>query len=810
MKFSYHWLKELSGTKKSPEQLAKLLLLHVFEVEGVEKYAHHLDGVVVGEVVKLQKHPNADTLRVVEVAVSKTDTRQIVCGAPNIALGQKVAVALPGVKLPGGIEIQVATLRGTESQGMICSAKELGLGDEHAGILVLPEDTPTGAPFAKYFELEDSIIEVKVLPDRGADALAYQGMAREIAALDGHTPHFREEGISEKKSKNSKIPTYNRAPQVTISDKQNCRRYIGIAFKDVKVGTSPLWLQVKLIISGLRPVNNIVDITNYLMLLTGQPMHAYDTDRISGALSIRRAKKNEKLTLLTGETRKLTIEDLVIADDKKILALAGVMGGKDASVTEGTSNVFLEIANFDGPTVRRTKTRHSLPTDASYRFERGLDPNLPGEAAREAVMLIATLATGKCVGMRDIYPSVAKPWNIRLSLGRVENVLGVKIPLFEAVRSLALLGLTVKKVADQEALEVTIPTRRPDLRDEWNLIEEIGRMRGYDKIAPVAPLVPLAPIAKNAEKTFERRAKECLAASGFDELMTYSFYGEGDQAAARLPRAGHLELENPPSPEQKLLRMTLAPTMLRKVRENLRHFDRFDCFEWESVFMKGDKKQTCKEKKSLLLATVIPKKSAKGLAASNAFGGGEAFSALKGKIEALLDAFHIGNAVFEPLPESADMPEASVLHPTRSALIRSGDTMLGAVGELHPSVARDFDLDARVALAEFDVAALIATQSRELIFTPLQKFPFAVRDISLTFPKRVTVAQAEALLFEAGAPLLKKSELFDVYEKNDEKNLAFHLSFGAADRTLSSEEMDSAFDRIVALAGTRFGARLRL
>jgi phenylalanyl-tRNA synthetase beta chain len=798
--------------------LAKLLLTHAFEVEGIEKFHHGLDGVVVGQVVKLGKHPNADKLRVAEVAVGKKDIRQIVCGAPNIALGQKVAVALPGAKLParnashsdaggpGGIEIKAAALRGVESRGMICSARELGLGDEHAGILVLPEDTPIGASFAKHFELEDSIIEVKILPDRGSDALAYQGIAREIAALDGYAPHFGEKR-SEKKSKPIKIPSYNRAPKISISDKQGCRRYIGVSFKDVTVGTSPLWLQVKLSISGLRPVNNIVDITNYLMLLTGQPMHAYDADKVSGALSIRRAKKNEKLTLLAGEMKKLTTEDLVIADDQKILALAGVMGGKDTAIAEGTSNVLLEIANFDGPTVRRTKTRHNLPTDASYRFERGLDPNLPEEAAREAALLVASLASGKCTGMRDIYPSAAKPWKIRLLLDRVRSVLGVKIPLFEAVRFLALLGLTVKKVADQEILEVTVPTRRPDLRDEWNLIEEIGRMYGYEKIAPVAPLVPLASIAKNAEKAFEREAKEYLAGSGFDELMTYSFYGERDQSAARLPRTEHLELENPMNPQQKLLRMTLAPTMLRKVCENLRHFDHFDCFEWESVFVKGGKKQMTKEKKSLILATVIPKKSGRGETAPKA---GVAFFTLKGKVAAFLDALHIGNITFEPLPESSDMPEATVLHPTRSALVRSGKTTLGVIGELHPAAAEDFDLDARVALAEFDVAALAAARNDEIIFAPLQKFPFAIRDISLTFPKRVTVAEAEALLYEAGAPLLKASELFDVYEKDDEKSLAFHLFFGATDRTLSSEEMDNAFDRIVALAKERFEARLRI
>lgn len=801
MKYSYNWLKELSGTKKSPEQLAKLLLTHAFEVEGIERYAHHLDGVVAGRVVALEKHPNADKLRVAEVEIGKDDTRRIVCGAPNIALGQMVAVAPVGTALPGNMVIKEATIRGVLSMGMICSAQELGLGDDHTGILVLPEETPVGAPFARYFALEDSLIEIKILPDRGSDALSYEGMAREIAALDGHAPHFGEEGVASKKAKGIRMPAYNRVPKITISDKRSCPRYIGLAFKNVTVSESPLWLKVRLILSDLRPVNNIVDITNYLMLLTGQPLHAFDSDMLSGGIVVRHAKKNERLTLLGGAIKKLTPEDLVIADGKKALALAGVMGGKDSGITEETTNLFLEIATFDASTIRRTKAYHHLLTDASYRFERGLDPNLPERVARLAVLLLTEHSSGKYLGMRDVYPKAIKPWKIILSLKRVESVLGIEIPLFGVVRYLALLGLQVKKVADREKVEVTVPTRRPDLRDEWNLIEEIGRMQGYDKIPAVAPNFPLIPVRKDGAKHFERSAKEYLAQNGFDELMTYSLYGERDQSAARLPRAEHLELENPLSPEQKLLRMTLAPTMLRKVRENLRHFDHFNCFEWESVFMQGNKREPSQEKKSLLIAMVQRKKS------------NEIFFDLKGRTLAFLEAFRIRGITFEPLPAETALPEASVLHPSRSALVLKDGVRLGVIGELHPAVARDFGIEARVALAEFDVKTLNALRADEVLFVPLQKFPLAVRDISLSFPrvsgKSVTVGEVEALLADAGAPLLKKSELFDVYEQGEEKSLAFHLSFGAPDRTLSSEEMDVAFDRIVASAKERFGARLR-
>jgi phenylalanyl-tRNA synthetase beta chain len=794
MKYSYRWLKELSGTKKSADQIAKLLMTHAFEVEGMEKFSLGLEGVTIGKVVGLEKHPDADRLRVAQVEFSKKDTRQIVCGAPNLALDQKVAVALPGVVLPGNVEIKQATIRGVESNGMICSAAEMGLGDDHSGIMVLPEDAPIGALFAKHFGLEDTIIEAKILPDRGSDALSYQGLAREIAALDGYAPHF-----GEKKSKAVRVPSYNRAPKVVITDKIGCPRYIGISFKDVIVGESPLWLKTKLILSGLRPINNIVDITNYLMLLTGQPMHAFDADKLSGAVTIRRAKKNEKLVILTGETKKLCEDDLVIADTKKAIALAGVMGGKDTGVTAETKNIFFEIANFESSSIRRTKTRHNLPTDASYRFERNLDPNLPGMVAGEAAMLISTLAGGKLSGVRDVYPRPLKPWKIALSLDRVGHVLGGNLPLFEAVRSLALLGLQVKKVPGKEVLSVTVPTRRPDLCDEWDLIEEIGRMRGYDKIAPAAPCLPLIPAVENPSKQFARRTKEYLANAGFDEIMTYSFYSDKDRAAARLPEAGHLALENPMNPDQALLRMTLLPTLLRKVRENLRHIDTFDCFEWESVFQNGMKRGVIDERKMLALATVLATKDAKGAA----------FYALKGKVQAFLKTMRVAEVSFIPVSDAPTFAAVSMLHPTRAALIMAGDRIVGVMGELHPSVAKSFNLDARTACAEFDAEVLRSAIDDKIVYEPLRRFPYAVRDISLVFSRGTSVGEVEQMFCEVGAPLLEKHELFDIYEQNGEKSLAFRLFFGALDRTITSTEMDQVFDRIVEEAGKQFGALLK-
>lgn len=787
MKYSYHWLKELSGTKKPAERVADLLMRHAFEVEGVETYPHGLDGVVTGRVLSVMPHPNADRLRIAQVELGKGVVRQIVCGAPNLAPEQRVAVILPGATLPNGSEIREAEIRGVKSSGMICSEKELGIGEGHEGILVLPEETPIGAEFAKLMGLADTLLDVKILADRGSDALSYEGLAREIAALDGHAPQF-----AEAKAKPFKVPSYNRAPKVHISDKKACRRYVGLLFKDVVVGESPLWLKTKLLVSGLRPINNIVDITNYLMLRTGQPLHAFDADKLAGGVQIRMAKKGEKLELLTGEKKFLVTDDLVIADSKKVLALAGIMGGKQSGVTTTTKDVFLEIANFDGATIRRTRIRHGLPTDASYRFERNLDSNVPIEVAREAAELIRELTGGKLVGARDEYPEKRKEWKIELLLSRVEGVLGVKVPIFEVVQYLALQGLMVRKVNGKDALLVTIPTRRPDLRDEWDLIEEIGRMRGYDKIVPVAPVLPLVAAPENPVKRFERTLKEMLVRSGFTEIMTYSFYGIRDMEAFGLEVAGHVELANPLNPDQTHLRKTLVPSLLRKVKENLRHTEAFSVFEWESVFEKS-KKTEIKEEKMLALALVSREKGTKE------------FFRLKGSLENLFENLHINGVEFvrHVVPETGDE-----WHRTQSADILFKGKKIGTLGTLMPFILKNFGVHTSVAVAVLDAKALRESVQTEKIFQPLPKFPFAVRDISLVFTKKVESAEVVRCMLEAGAPLLRSVELFDIFEKEGNRNLAFHLAFGADERTLTSEEMDATFDRIVAEVGHVLGGRL--
>ena len=790
MKYSYNWLKELSGTKKSPEQLAKLLMMKAFEVEEVVKYPHGLEGVVIGRVESLKKHPNADRLRVAQVRVSKEQVQQIVCGAPNIEEGQMVAVILPGGTLPNGTQIQEVKLRDVLSQGMICSPQELGLGESHEGILVLPENAPLGAYFAKHYGLDDSILNIDILPNRGGDALSHEGMAREIAALDGYAPRF-----TEKERKRLKIPAYNRAPKVTVHDKKASSRYSGLLIKGVTVGESPLWLQTKLIVLGMKPKNNIVDITNYLMLLAGQPVHAFDADKLEGGIVVRRAKKNEKLKILSGESIKLQDTDIVIADSKKALALAGVMGGLGSAVTDKTTNIFVEVAVFENTSIRKTKQLHNLPTDASYRFERGVSEELASEVLPLAASLYTELAGGKLFGMRDVRAGEVKAHKILLSEQLVHDVLGVRVPLFEIVRLLALLGLKVKKKADKAVLEVTIPSRRPDLTDAWNLIEEIGRMRGYDKIPAEAPLLPLTSRETKNSRTREYEAKLHAILLGFDEMMTYSFYSEKDIQASVLDRTTHAQLESPLSPEYTYLRQSLLPLLLRKAKENLRHFDHLALFEIGNIFLLPPKKVLIEWPEIAFVEVAKAKASEPTLLT------------LKEKVVSYLASLGIDDVEVVPLEVDEDV---NFLHPTRRADITVSGVVVGTLGELHPTIAKNFALpEGRVAVASLRFDELEHARRKVIVFEPLQKFPFATRDITLWFPQSVTALEARRVISDGGGELLRDSELFAIYEKEGEKSYSFHLAFGANDRTLTTDEMDVSFDTIVTLAKERHEGYIR-
>ncbi len=787
MIFSYRWLKELSGTKRSPEKLAELLMVHAFEVESVEAYAHGLDQVVVGKVLSVKQHPNADRLRVAEVSVGKKEVRTIVCGAPNLALHQKVAVALPGAHLPGDVVIKESELRGVLSQGMICSARELGLGTDHEGILVLPESATVGKSFAVYAGLDDMVMDIKILPDRSTDALSYRGLAREIAALEGHAVAFEQPTLPRTIKKSSRVP------KITLKS-DRCERYRALLLPQLQGGTTPLEVQVRLLLSGLRPINPVVDLTNYLMLETGQPIHAFDTALIaSGGIVVRTAKAREKLQLLDGASLALTSDDLVIADAKQTLALAGVMGGKRSGISDTTKSVLFEIAHFSAASVRRTEKRHHLLTDAAYRFERGIDLSRVDEVTPLLAQYLEAWGLGTNLLLREAGGKLPRPKQIIVELEYVARLLGTKIPLFEVVQYCSWLGLSIKKLPNRQALAITVPLRRPDLTSPEDIIEEIGRMRGYATIDPRPLTLPAQPGNRDEAKYFERELKKLLAAAGLSEVMTYSFYSENLMKVSGLEADQHLALANPMNPDQAYLRTSLFPNLLKSVELSAKYYDHFSLFEFGSVFADG--KTGPQEEKRL--GIVMFEEQTTLVQAT--------FLRFKSQLENIFAMSGIAPAWESPVTNTP-----KYYHPTRVAHLSLGNESLGFAGVIHPQHLRRFGKKSVMLYAEIPVALWRAYQRREFCYQGISRFPLAERDISLIGPKSVSFAQLKQVIDETGAPLLLKSELFDIYETETEKSFALHLGFGSLERTLSSEEMDEKFDAIVNQAALHLGMRLRL
>ena len=784
MLFSYNWLKELSGTEKSPEELAALLLARSFEVEEVKKYEHGLSGVVIGKVLKAEPHPNADRLKVTEVSTGD-GMRTIVCGVPNVAAGQMVAVALPGTKLPNGAEIQEAEIRGVKSSGMICALDELGFGTDHEGIWVLSDDSVIGTPLAEAMGLEDSIIDVKILPNRGMDALSHFGLAREIAALERRL--FPSEAMFVKELSEE---TSGAGVEVVIEDEGVCSAYVGLSFRLGDRTGLPLPVLGRMIALGQHVIHPAADVANFLSLLYGQPMHAFDAEKLSGKrIVVRFAKDGEKLLLLDGTEIVLDEDDLVIADERGPVALAGIMGGKDSAVSADTKEVFFEIANFDPKTIRKSRVRHGLSTDASYLFEHSVDPTWPEKLRGEVVSRFeASLGAGYRGSISVSSGNVTEGREIAFPLSGIDGLLGIAIPEADILSILRSLSVSAE-IRDRKLLAVA-PSFRPDLEKEADIIEEIGRVYGYEHIAPMAPELPVIARERNDENDLERRLKEYLAAAGFDEIMTYSFYGEDSRRQGGVPEEAHLILENPMNPDQMYLRAKLLPTVFGKAIENVPRTDRFKLFEFGRVyFREGD---AVHEEKRIAFALSL-KESVSG----------EAFLSQKGEVERLFDFLRIRDGIsFEPAEEVSPL-----FHPGRTVRILADGELVGVVGEAHPSFIKKFG-SRRIAIAELSFPILLRLSGAPVVMKPISKFPSVSRDISLVVPSQVTFGELEKVIVSSGGDLLRGCGFFDLYEQGREKNVAFHLSFGEDDRTIEGKDAEEAFRRIVRATEESFGAKL--
>lgn len=796
---SYNWLKQYVKLKETPREFAARLSLSGPSVERIYSQGASLDKIVVGKILKVKPHPNADKLRVVETDLGSM-TKDIVCGGSNLEEGQSVVVALPGswVKWHGEgepIEIKEAALRGVSSYGMICGADEVGLLDrfpkkEEKEIVDLSSlGARPGTPLSEVLKMDDVIFDVEVTSNR-PDAYCMLGMALESSAILKAPMIWKEPKLPKAKSGMKPLLL-----KVEVTAKKLCPRYEALVMTGVKVGPSPAWMKERLESAGVRSINNLVDITNYVRLELGQPMHVFDYEKISGRkIIVREASVGEKIKALDGNDYELKTGQLVIADSEGVMAVAGVMGGAESGATETTTSIVFESAAFDPVSVRRTARSLNLHSDSSKLYEKGLSTETTSmalaRAAELAVELCAAEVASKVIEARA---SAYKPLVFQFRPERAVELIGVDIPAKEMRRILAALGFKVSGTAAKWS--VTVPFWRDhDIEGERDLVEEVARVYGYDNLPSILPTGSLPLAEADMTLVWEDRAKRLFKDWGFVELMTYSFVSKD-----LLTRVGEdpkkaLRLSNPLTDELEYMRTTLLPSVLKVVAENQEEEVDGQAFELAHVYLPREND--------------LPMESPRLLAVSwNRAVDGSGLQRLRGTIEAFLDEFGIRGLKVERLSDSN-----GVWHPGRTASLKVGTDVIGTIGELHPKLASAFGIDRRVAVADLDFKAILSYASATKFYAPIPEFPRVKRDLAFIAERRVEHA---AIVEKIGGidPLLKKIELFDVYEGANlgagRKSMAYHLEFGATDRTLKAEEIDRVMEAIRERLKSDFGAETR-
>ena len=801
MKVPVSWLKEYVQVNLPLEDLAHRLTMAGLEVESITAVGESWQNVLVGQVVRVEKHPNADRLRLVTVDFSQ-GVLTVVCGAPNVAERQKVAFAQVGARLidPNTGQprkLEAARIRGVASEGMVSSERELGLGEDHDGILVLPEDAPVGAPLRDY--LGDFVLDFAISPNR-PDCLSVLGIAREVAALTG--AEVREPELTYPEVGN---PIADQAA-VEIWDPELCPRYCASLVTGVRVGPSPRWMQDRLAAAGMRPINNVVDITNYVMLEYDQPLHAFDFLTLRGRkIIVRRARPGESIVTLDGMERKLEDQMLVIADAAHPVAIAGVMGGGDTEVTESTTAVLLESANFLDTSIRRTAPLLKLRTEASLRFDKGLSQELPQIALRRATQFFVQLtgATAEA-GVLDVFPGKAERQPLTLSLERVRKVLGVSPTAEELAQVLGCLGFRCETGDDQRLL-VTVPYWRRDITVEDDLAEEYARITGYERIPTPAPSGRIPLHEPQPLRELKERVRDILVSLGLQEIITYSLVSrrllENLNSAASLPEP--LRAANPMSPEQECLRTTLRPSLLATLASNQSRQlgeETVELFESGRVYLPGG--QDLPEEREMVAVAITG--SAVGLGWLEQPREANFFD-LKGFLESLLAQLHL-DARIEPASDSDFLPG-------RCAAVMAGADTLGVLGEVHPQVLERFDLSLQpVFLLELDLQHVLSHLSPAgPSFKALSRFPGVSRDLALVVDDGVPAGRVEGLL--RSSDLVSRVVLFDVYKGDKvppgKKSLAFRIVCQSSQRTLTSEEVNLAQERLLSLLEREVGAKLR-
>ncbi|MEX0620408.1 MAG: phenylalanine--tRNA ligase subunit beta [Solirubrobacterales bacterium] len=817
MKVPYSWMAEYCDPGLEPGVLAERLAMTGTEVERVAKAGpSDPSGFVIGLVSEAGPHPDADRLSVCQVETGN-GLNTIVCGAPNVAPGQTVVVALPGAVMPDGNRICKAKLRGVESEGMICSEVELGLSTESDGIMVLEEGIATpGTPAADVIALDEAVLELEVTPNR-TDCFSIYGVAREAHAITGADLTLPPWDSGEIESGGA----VEEVVSVRVEDPEMCPRFTARVFTGVNIAPSPKWLQARLSAAGQRPINNVVDITNYVMLLTGQPLHAFDLDLVPGGeLVIRSATEGEKVTTLDDVERELRPDMVLVCDRNGPAAIAGIMGGSVSEVSDSTTSVLLEAATWNGPNILRSSRELNLRSEASARFEKQLHPALAERAQIVATKLFVETCGATVVdGMVDVAADIPPSHELKLREGKVERILGMEISTDEQAKALGHLGFGIEREAD--GLLVTVPPDRYfDVTREIDLVEEVGRVNDLDRRLPATlPAGSEVVGGLSRQQTLQRRAEDSLREAGLNEIVGWSFTDPGEADRLRIsapdPRATPVTLSNPLSEDQSVMRTTLLGSLLGAGQRNLsRGAERVGLFESGRVYLPaaevgpgplggdfpGGRRAPANEPHhlaALVIGSLDPASWADPREGSD-------FFALKGMLERL------GAGLGVPLSvKPGDQP---FLHPGRCGEVLAGGTTLGWIGEIHPAVAAEWDLGACLAF-EIELAGLLdASPLGNEVYEDFTPFPPVDRDVAVVIADAVPAGQILEAAREAGGPLLVDTAIFDVYRgegiADEEKSIALRLRFRAPDRTLSDEEVDPAWNEVIsALEG--LGGRLR-
>ncbi|RUM90742.1 MAG: phenylalanine--tRNA ligase subunit beta [Thermovibrio sp.] len=791
MKVTYNWINEFIDIDDlSVNEIAEILTNVGIEVNSVRYAGENLEKIVTGKIVEISKHPNADRLKICQVDVGET-VLQIVTGADNVFEGAVVPVALHGSKLPTGVRIKRSKLRGVVSNGMLCSEEELGLTESSSGIMILPDDTPIGKDVKEVLNLDDWIIEYEITTNR-PDALSVLGIARELKAVLGRQLKLPDTSFD--------LGNFKAEDEASLSvlDPAGCPRYEGFVVKGIENRESPLWMKVRLYLVGLRPINAVVDVTNYVMYELGQPLHAFDLEKISKReVVVRRAREGEKIKTLDGVERELTKDDLVIADSEKPIAVAGVMGGEESGTDFTTRELFLESAHFDPMSIRRTSKRLGLSTDASYRFERGADIEACKFAAERALHLIQRLTGGKVAqGNLSFYSKPYTPKVIAFNPERATKLLGVQIPARKSFEILSGLGFQVRK--EQDYIVVKVPSwRKYDVSREIDLIEEIVRIYGMKNVVSTYPLMH-SEVERNFDYFKVSELKEFLSSLGLNEAINYSFIGEGLYSKFGLSVENLVKISNPLSEEWVYMRNFIFPSLVKNAVTNINRNERdVFLFEVSKVFNPTGKELP---EEVLKLGVLIS---------------GEVLELWKRRRVDFYDIKGIVESLGEYLKlrlEFKGTEKFHFLHPGQSAEVLVDGKPAGFLGKLHPDVNEAFDVDEEIFVAEVNLEELLKL-SKEIrtTFKPIPKFPPVKRDLSLIVDRDVPVSEIKQVIEESGK-YLERLELFDVYEgkgiPEGKKSVAFSLTFRAPDRTLSDEEINRIVDGIIKEL-SKIGATLR-